>query len=620
MLKNFSIISYYINLISNGVIIVSFLFFVYTLFLQILNSIKTKNFYLGTFTGISILSVLQVFIMQGTDSDRFLPQVFCLTFLFHFLIFFFIFKISNKIWRNVITIVYSLFWFIYSLTERYVILFKGKPYFLSDLENADTAISVAGNYSYTPNKSMIISFCLFLVFIFILITCDFKENSKKKNFLGYILAVIYFAFIIYLPTNSLLFGDIFDNRMYQELTMAMNNGYLGNLYVDLSSFNLKMPKDYNEEVLENAIEKAEDVSPYKSNTKAINIICVLEESFYDFSIISDLNLNKDYLEFFHSQKEEDLNNTIKGYTVVSAYGGGTPNSEYEFLVGGNLMFFEQNSYPLAKYIERKCPSIASFYKNNDFETVVFHPYFKNNWHRDRAYPLLGFDSYIAGEDILDYINTDGNKLRGILTDEADFNYIKKLIDKKDSDKIFVYNVTIQNHSGYEEGFGDNEITESNYNLDYFNNYLNLAKKSDRSIKDLCKYVDSLEEPTLLLVFGDHIPGTLEKVFSKTPDFLPASEEKLQFYRTPFILHTNYDIEEDFIENISLSYLSNLVVGLSGYEKTQEQKLLSQYMLKYPIIHKYEYVDEDGNYFEAKDLNSELKIWRDLTYKQLLDEN
>ena len=620
MVENLGLLSFsHIKYIVFGILIfVSLIAFSYSFFIQGFRSIKEKHFALTLNTEIALLSLLQIFIVEGNDNDNFTVQTVFLTFLFHFFVFFIFFKFP-KIFRNILTVLHSLFWFIYSLTQRYVIMFKGKPYYLSDVENAETAKSVASNYSYVPNGSMIFSFILFIIFLVILFTCDCKKNKKFADVFCIFGIIIFTALMIYLPKNNFLLGSLFDIRMYQETVMIKHNGYIGNLYVDFVTKDLKYPNDYDEEKLNEALDKAEDESKYSSDTKAVNVICILDESLYDFNLISSLKLNKDYLEFFHSKEEKDLNNTIKGYTVVSAYGGGTPNSEYEFLVGGNLMFFDQNSYPLAKYIVKPINSVASFYKENGFDTITFHPFTRENWHRDRAYPFLGFDTYLSKKEMIDYINEDGNTLRGVLSDEADFNYIKKLIEeKKDGEKLFIYNVTIANHSGYEENYGDTEITDSLYNSDYFNNYLNLAKRSDRAIKDLCEYVDNLDEPTILCVFGDHIPGSLENITEQTPDFMKASNEKLQFYRTPFIIHTNYDIEEDLVENMSLSYLANIVVSLSGYEKTDEQKLLTYFQNNYPIIHKYEYVDKNGEFVEKDNLSDDLKIWRDLTYKQLLE--
>lgn len=60
----------------------------------------------------------------------------------------------------------------------------------------------------------------------------------------------------------------------------------------------------------------------------------MNESFADFEHIAQFKTNKDYLPNYHKLQEE----SISGYVSVSAYGGYSCNSEYEFLTGNTLGF------------------------------------------------------------------------------------------------------------------------------------------------------------------------------------------------------------------------------------------------------------------------------------------
>lgn len=53
----------------------------------------------------------------------------------------------------------------------------------------------------------------------------------------------------------------------------------------------------------------------------------MNESFADLKAVGDLQTSKDYMPFFRKLKE----NTIKGYTYSSVFGGNTANSEFEFM-------------------------------------------------------------------------------------------------------------------------------------------------------------------------------------------------------------------------------------------------------------------------------------------------
>ncbi|MEG2857592.1 MAG: LTA synthase family protein, partial [Clostridia bacterium] len=65
-------------------------------------------------------------------------------------------------------------------------------------------------------------------------------------------------------------------------------------------------------------------------TRTPDIIVVMNESFADLSMIADLNTNQDVMPFVHSLKDT---NSITGGARVSVFGGGTCNTDYDFLTG-----------------------------------------------------------------------------------------------------------------------------------------------------------------------------------------------------------------------------------------------------------------------------------------------
>lgn len=193
-------------------------------------------------------------------------------------------------------------------------------------------------------------------------------------------------------------------------------------------------------------------------------------------------------------------------------------------------------------------------------------------------------------------------------------------NKKEDENLFIYNVTIQNHSGYEEDFGLNEIYSNKYESKTLSTYLTLINETDESIKRLIEYFDNVDEPTLICIFGNHYPGAFDNN-DKIDKALRGSnyltgDEKLLRYKTPFLIHTNYDIEEtDYYDGISLSYLSTLVMDYANLPKAKEQAFVQSFMDKYPIINEWGY-KVNGEWFDRTDITEDLKLWRDLTYYNL----
>ena len=80
---------------------------------------------------------------------------------------------------------------------------------------------------------------------------------------------------------------------------------------------------------------------------------------------------------------------------------------------------------------------------------------------------------------------------------------------KSSDPFYLFNVTVQNHGGYvgNRGFVDTDIqvTNSMLSSDEVEQYVTLAKKSDEAFEELIKYFEKVDEPTIIVMFGDHQP-------------------------------------------------------------------------------------------------------------------
>lgn len=67
------------------------------------------------------------------------------------------------------------------------------------------------------------------------------------------------------------------------------------------------------------------------------------------------------MPFFRKLKE----NTIKGYTYSSVFGGNTANSEFEFMTGNTLAFLPDNSVPYQLFLRSKTAGLTHTLKIRD---------------------------------------------------------------------------------------------------------------------------------------------------------------------------------------------------------------------------------------------------------------
>lgn len=97
-------------------------------------------------------------------------------------------------------------------------------------------------------------------------------------------------------------------------------------------------------------------------------------------------------------------------------------------------------------------------------------------------------------------------------------------------------------------------------------YLTLANKTDQAFRTLVEYFQNQEEPTIILMFGDHQPSVeqefLDKAYGVTQDQM-TMEQYMDKFRVPFVIWANYPLELEGPQETSLNFLSQYLLSYSG---------------------------------------------------------
>lgn len=341
-----------------------------------------------------------------------------------------------------------------------------------------------------------------------------------------------------------------------------------------------------------------------------NIIVVMNESFSDLNALGELETDVYYMPYVSSLTED----TIYGHLYVSPFGGNTVYSEFEFLTGSSMAFLPTGCIPYTQYFNAtmEIPSMVSTMKNQSipYETIAIHPYEKSGYNRVDVYNSFGFDQFITIDDFSDYtIN------RKYMQDEDDYKKIIETFEnKEDGQPIFIFNITMQNHGGYGERTDyilNEPVHVTNYSVDSgVDEYLSSLKEADTAVEILVDYFSTVDEPTIIVFFGDHQPQLstefYDSIFGKDSMELNF-EETLQKHEVPFFIWSNYeDYGGQYVDSISTNYLSSLIMELAGLEMTDYQKFLLEVHDEYPAITAVGAMDKEGDWeyidiFESKDI-------------------
>ena len=140
----------------------------------------------------------------------------------------------------------------------------------------------------------------------------------------------------------------------------------------------------------------------------------------------------------------------QGYAYSSVFGGTTANSEYEFLTGNTTAFLPAGTVPYQMYVSPGDPSLVGQMEALGYTTIAAHPYRSSGWNRPTVYADYGFDEVYFESDFQDRAYMRGDERTGYVTDRCDYeNLIRWYEEKEEGQPLFLFNVTMQNHSAYQ---------------------------------------------------------------------------------------------------------------------------------------------------------------------------
>lgn len=472
-------------------------------------------------------------------------------------------------------LIVATFLYILSIAMYYVHEFRGTNLNFSDIASINTAKEVAGGYTYVIKKSFVYLFAL-LVFEYIY-QIGYNHVNLSKYYFASINGiqstnlVLYRLFwhelihiILFLVSFFILRDKISAEKFDYSLFAGENEGYIFNFVSSIPIFHKKkITDDINIKIY----EKHSDVNS-KLDTLP-HIIVIMNESFGTLQEL--VNTDNAVTPFYDS-----IEDVIKGNLYVNTFGGGTANTEFEFLTGMTVGNIAYPVMPYNNFVKSDKYTLATYLKDIGYETIGMHPYTASNYHRDRVYKYFGFEKEIFIDDM-----DEKTEIRNFVSDESMYKEVIKRYEdaKKRHKNLFLFGVTVQNHSGYEnlpEATIYSDEIEDSKSLD---SYMSLMNISDSALKFLIEHFKKEKEHVIILFFGDHNAsfGTSlnKKYFGNN-----AQYEFGNAYKTPFMIYDNKKKNNERIDAISANFLSLELLKAANIKYDDFHVLLDDVYKKY----------------------------------------
>lgn len=505
----------------------------------------------------------------------------------------------------------SLFFYSLSVAETFVMEFRQNPIMLWDIFSLPTALSVAQNYHFSFSMEMKTAGMVLLNINYLFLFFPLRARGLKQRLaagigsFGLLAAYVSVFFRQIVPAWALVIN------MWAMQESFDTYGYILATAVSAQYLVKKPPRGYSHAHLQELAEKIENGTYFAGESisenkgiRPVNLICIMNESLADLRVAGEFTTNKDYFPFLHGLTE----NTVKGSLCVPVFGAMTSNTEFEFLTGDSMALFPVNTTAYQFYVRPDTKSLVSTLKAQGYRAVAMHPYPPENWNRDKCYASMGFDAFLSWDDFL-----GSEVLRYYVSDRGNYQKIIEEVEKKESpsDKLFIFNVTMQNHGGYDEVNESfpHEIYLTGENRGKFpktDQYLSLMLESDQAFQELTEYFSRVDEPTMLVMFGDHQPGIEEEFYNHIagrPSGEIPDEEHLIWYQTPLVIWTNYSQPSQDLGKLGAVYLSSYVLERANLSMSPFQRFLGRMSKKLPVIHPIGCYGQDGAYYTWEEARS-----------------
>ncbi|MDY3026828.1 MAG: LTA synthase family protein [Candidatus Faecivicinus sp.] len=448
-------------------------------------------------------------------------------------------------------------WIALGIAEFMVAKERTQPFTSMDVLMLKDAITLTTIY-YTWPQIILMYGSIFLAAVLLIYIVTRLPRRRQVN---YTLALSSFCGFLTLCFCSYALGVHFGAfpRYFDNLVDAYDQyGFAACFTATLGNMGVSKPSDYSTEIVTGIVEEIDEETPHvfssEDNLDHPNVIYLQLESLFDVNTVIGSRYSEDPTPNFNRLSRE----CPSGELYVPSIGGGTANTEFEMLSGLNIDFFGAGEYPYTTILhETTCETIAYNLRAQGYSATALHNHTGTFYGRNEVYSRLGFDHFVSLEYMPYVTYTEvGWAQDGVMADE-----IMKAL-KASGERDFIMAITVESHGKYDENYvyhaGDPEILElpEQINANRFASYLHLIHETDAFLGKLIDKLEKFDEPTVCVIYGDHLPS-----LDLTADVLTTNN----LYASRYIIWNNYGAEFEAPDVQAYRVSANLLkqLGIPG---------------------------------------------------------
>ena len=427
---------------------------------------------------------------------------------------------------------------------------RSEPFYPWDVTLAGEATGILGTITLVPSKIMVMAVALVLGAVLFALAMDLlvlRRNRFRYGVsltCGLVLLVVFGGCCGQLLSEDYVKANIPGVKVFNQAQTYRENGFVYSFVGNFYHARLEEPENYSPQAM------AQVTQGYEGREGSVepNVIIIMSEAFADIWNAEKLIFDRELAPNYTALAEQYLS----GKCMTSEYGGNTSNCEFEVLTGYSTYLLPSGTVPYMSYLNQETDSIVSFLKGKGYYTLALHPFRRSYFSREKAYGLLGFDDFYSEEH---FEGAERLRAFSFVSDDAVADRLIAEYEKNEPSGrgFFCHTVTMANHTAYyasdwaeelQVGMeADCELTQAEY--ESIRSYATGVLYADAMLGKLVDYFSAVEEPTVILFFGDHQPSLgspgyelmqrIGYVADNTTD-----EGRAALQSTPYLIWNNFE--------------------------------------------------------------------------------
>lgn len=553
-----------------------------------MKALKREAYWLGRSVMMSLL--VNLFIESASRKSIFAavgylvlhPVIFLLNGLIILLPYMLVFLTRR---RYFIMVAVSAVWCCAGVVNGFLLTFRTTPFTAADLRLIKYALNMLT--MYMTWWQIILAAAGIIGAVLACVWCYRKAPVIEKGLnLPVKVAVAAASLVVVIGTVSLAMGTGVLAIHFGNIGQAFRSyGFPYCFSVSLFHTGISKPKTYDVETMTQIEKELSGEQAYTSiQGQKPNVIMLQLESFFDPLQYRNYEFQNDPVPFFRYLKEK----YPSGYLSVPSVGAGTANTEFECITAMNLDFFGPGEYPYKTVLQKtSCESVAFDLKELGYGAHAIHNNEGTFYDRHKVFSQLGFDTFTP----IEYMYNVERNPTGWCKDKILIGEIEKNLNSTDGPD-FIYTISVQGHGAYPD----------------FEYYCSQVSEMDQFIQNLVFALNRRKEPTVLIMYGDHLPGfSWEAADMKNNSLfqtqyvvwnnlgLPIVHRTVEAYQLASYVLEMLDIHEGTMVRYHQGYLT-------GQIGDKQQYLDDMKLLEYDILYGKHDIYEGNSPFQATNLH------------------